>query len=348
MTSTLESVRLDINREIEHMLEQQRPLLLEISPALGPMFSQVENLLQGGKRLRPLFGYCGLRVAGGEWSVLNAKALTSLEFLQACALIHDDVMDDSKMRRGNLAVHEYFKEMHSTQTLRGNAYLYGIGSAILLGDLCLSWADELLMKATDFSSDVKELWDITRTELMAGQYLDLFAQSSLEPDTALLDSVITYKSAKYSVERPMHLGAALVRRDPMLEQTLSAYAIPLGKAFQLRDDILGVFGDEIETGKPSGDDIREGKYTMLISLALANSSETESEKLKSLLGKQALTEPDIAVARELLQQRALPEVEALIEKLTIESQNIVDTLETDTETKELMGQLIVMATARKQ
>jgi len=348
MTAALDSVRLDINREIEQMLQQQKPLLLGINPALGPMFSQVENLLQGGKRLRPLFGYCGLRVAGGEWNISHAKALTSLEFLQACALIHDDVMDDSKKRRGNLAVHEYFKESHSTEGLRGDAYLYGIGSAILLGDLCLSWADELLMKATNFSSDVKELWDITRTELMAGQYLDLFAQSSLEPDTTLLDSVITYKSAKYSVERPMHLGAALVRHDVSLERTLSAYAIPLGKAFQLRDDVLGVFGDEIETGKPSGDDIREGKYTMLISLALANSSETESEKLKSLLGDHSLSESDISTAREILQQHALPEVESLIEKLTREAQNVVDTLETDTETKELMRQLIVMATARKQ
>lgn len=183
---------------------------------------------------------------------------------------------------------------------------------------------------------------------MAGQYLDLYAQSSLQPDSSLLQTVITYKSAKYTVERPLHIGAALVRRDSLLEDSLSRYAIPLGKAFQLRDDVLGVFGNEVETGKPSGDDIREGKYTMLISLALSNADSIEAEKLHSVLGHRSASEQEIDDVRELLETRALPEVESLIEKLTDQAQDEVDTLETDDDTKDLMRQLIVLATARRQ
>lgn len=348
MAHVFEQIRLDVNREVSAMLAEQRPLVLSISPALEPLLDQLEILIRGGKRLRPLFGYCGLRVAGGTWNASHAKALASLEFLQACALIHDDVMDDSKTRRGNKAVHEFFKDAHETALLRGSAYLYGIGSAILLGDLCLSWADELLMKATNFSPDVKAVWDITRTELMVGQYLDLYTQSALTSTSEVLNTVITYKSAKYTIERPLHLGAALIQRDEALERSLSTYAIPLGKAFQLRDDVLGVFGDESETGKPSGDDIREGKYTMLISSALTHASSEELTFLQSVLGHREASQADIESVKDFLRRDALSEVETLIENLVRDASHAVDTLETDDETKELLRQLITMATARKQ
>lgn len=348
MALSLEQIRLDVSREVLAMLDEQRPQVLSISPELNPLLDQLETLISGGKRLRPLFGYCGLRVAGGSWSRSNAQALASLEFLQACALIHDDVMDDSKTRRGNKAVHEFFKDFHEDKNLRGSAYLYGIGSAILLGDLCLSWADELLMKATNYSPDVKSVWDITRTELMVGQYLDLVAQCAQSSTNDVLDTVITFKSAKYTIERPMHIGAALVKRDALRERALSQYAIPLGKAFQLRDDVLGVFGDELETGKPSGDDLREGKYTMLISSALSHASSAESSLIQSVLGNRDAPQANIDEVKVLLKRNALPEVESLIEKLVGDAHRAVDTLETDEETRDLLRQLITMATARKQ
>lgn len=348
MTSTINALRLDVNREVEAMLREQKPIVLNISPELEPLLSQLENMLQGGKRLRPLFGYCGLRVAGGTWNDSSARALAALEFLQACALIHDDVMDDSKTRRNNVAVHEYFKQDHESKKMRGNSYLYGIGSAILLGDLCLSWADQMLMLATDFSKDVKAVWDITRTELMAGQYLDLLAQTSSQVEPSALEVVMTYKSAKYTVERPMHIGAALVRRDKDLEASLSRYALPLGKAFQLRDDVLGVFGNEAETGKPSGDDIREGKYTMLISQALSRANSTEQQLFESVLGNSAATDSEIDEIKTLLDRYALLEIEVLIQKLAEEASQAVDTLETDTETQTVMRELVTLATARKQ
>lgn len=146
----------------------------------------------------------------------------------------------------------------------------------------------------------------------------------------------------------MHIGAALVKREEAREHALSQYAIPLGKAFQLRDDVLGVFGDESETGKPSGDDVREGKYTMLISSALAHASSSESALLQSVLGNREATQADIDNIKELLKRDALPEVESLIEKLVTDANQAVDTLETDDETKDLLRQLIIMATARKQ
>jgi geranylgeranyl diphosphate synthase type I len=329
------------------MISRQRPMLLEISNDLGPLIEQLETLLLGGKRLRPLFGYCGLKVAGGTWGVAEAKALASLEFLQACALIHDDVMDDSKTRRGNLAVHEFFKAQHESKSLAGDSYLYGIGSAILLGDLCLSWADEMLMEATNYSSDVKSLWDITRSELMAGQYLDLLAQSSNTNLESQLDTVMTFKSAKYTIERPLHIGAALVGRNTGREVALSAYAIPLGKAFQLRDDVLGVFGDESVTGKPAGGDLREGKRTMLIAFAESNASENDKIVLNRVLGNKMANEMDLAQAKDILAKISLPHIEERINELGQEAQSAVDTLHADADTKSLMRELITLAISRK-
>ncbi len=249
---------------VDQVLAHEQVALARVSEDLGPMIDALAALLAGGKRLRPAFCYWGWRGAGGPAESDDAalRAAASLEFLQACALIHDDVMDGSDTRRGLPSAHRRFAGVHRGAEWLGSPESFGVGAAILLGDLCLVWADEVLL-STDFPVQslrrAKTVYDDMRTELMAGQYLDLLEQARGGGSVERALTVVRFKSAKYTIERPLHLGAVLAGADAALIAAYSAYGLPLGEAFQLRDDILGVFGDPNETGKPAGDDLREGK-----------------------------------------------------------------------------------------
>ncbi len=245
-------------------------------------------------------------------------AATSLEFLQACALIHDDVMDGSDTRRGLPAVHQRFAGHHRDAAWFGDSSGFGVGAAILLGDLCLSWADQILFTCglpADAVRRAKPVYDEMRTELMAGQYLDLLEQARGGGSTERAMKVVNYKSAKYTIERPLHLGAALAGADEAVTRAYSDYGLPLGEAFQLRDDVLGVFGDPKETGKPAGDDLREGKRTVLIAKALEQASASQADFINEHLGDQALDAENIASLRSIIQETgALAAVEQHIEE----------------------------------
>ena len=223
------------------------------------------STLAGGKRLRPLFCRYGFLAAGGDphdrcW--LDVAA--GIELLHTFALLHDDVMDGSARRRGQPALHRSLDETHRRAGWRGEARRFGEGVGVLVGDLAFVCADRLVRAA---GAAVGAVWDELRIELMMGQYLDVVGarRGGLPVERALL--VARYKSGAYTVERPLHLGAALAGADADLVEAFSAFGRPLGEAFQLRDDLLGVFGDEAATGKPVGDDLREGKPTVLLALA---------------------------------------------------------------------------------
>ncbi len=308
-----------VQQVVDDMLGRQAPLLAGISPDLEPMVTATASLLAGGKRLRPAFCYWGWRGAHGDMGQ-DEQAMTaaaSLEFLQACALIHDDVMDGSDTRRGLPSAHRRFEELHRVNGWAGSMEAFGMGSAILLGDLCLSWADEVMMSSGFDDAALnraKVVYDEMRTELMAGQYLDLLEQvrGGGSVDRAL--RVVRYKSAKYTIERPLHLGAALAGAPTSIFQAYSDYGLPLGEAFQLRDDVLGVFGDPGQTGKPAGDDLREGKRTVLIALAAERADATASTTLRSLLGTSDLDLAGVDAIREILVDTgALADTEAMIE-----------------------------------
>ena len=287
------------------------------------MTDALSALLAGGKRLRPAFCYWGWRGAKDapdnlpELDDAALRAAASLEFLQGCALIHDDVMDGSDTRRGLPAAHRRFATVHRGSGWLGTSEDFGIGAAILLGDLCLSWADEVLLTSgmpSEALRRAKAVYDEMRTELMAGQYLDLLEQARGGGSVERAMQVVRYKSAKYTIERPLHIGAALAGADTSVFQAYSAYGLPLGEAFQLRDDVLGVFGDPQETGKPAGDDLREGKRTVLIAIASERADDHQAATLRAHLGDPALDADGVALLRAVIQDTgALADTEMMID-----------------------------------
>ena len=259
-------------------------MLEAVSEDLAPLADALVQLLAGGKRLRPAFCYWGHRAAGGADGEAIVNAAAALELFQACAIVHDDVMDGSDTRRGQPAAHRRFAALHRSRDWHGDPEAFGEGAAILLGDLCLSWSDEMLA-TSGFGPDELARGDRVfaemRSELMGGQYLDLLEQARGGGSVERALRVARYKSAKYTIEKPLHLGAALAGGGQEVLDGFSGYGLPLGEAFQLRDDLLGVFGDPAQTGKPAGDDLREGKRTALVAMALEAADDAQAELVRT-------------------------------------------------------------------
>jgi geranylgeranyl diphosphate synthase type I len=283
-----------VQERIRALLDGHRATWIAEQPALAALFDALDGFVAaGGKRLRPAFCYWGAVAAGAggdEPELLDTCA--ALELLHAFALIHDDVMDGSATRRGRPALHVRFASRHSASGWVGDSRRHGEGLAILAGDLAFVLADTLLDRAPP---EAQRLWHELRVELVAGQWVDVVAAASTERSPALARWVGRYKSGRYTVERPLHLGAALAG-DPRLCDAYSAFGEPLGEAFQLRDDLLGVFGDPSETGKPSGDDLREGKPTLLLALA-TSLAEPDDRGLIERVGSADLSDDDVMALR---------------------------------------------------
>jgi len=304
-----EALVASVTAELTDFLQSHTASLLEIDPDLGLLADAAGRaVLTGGKRLRPTFTYWGWRcvrpaAADGEASLIRAAA--SLELLHACALVHDDVMDASDTRRGQPAAHRAFAAEHHAHRWPGSADSFGTAGAILLGDLLLSWAEEMFTAAISQLPAARALqaeaqFDLMRTEVVAGQFLDVLAQTRGQFDSAESLRVVRFKTSKYTIERPLLLGAAAGGAGPATNEALSAYGLALGEAFQLRDDLLGVFGDPAETGKPAGDDLREGKRTLLIALAYENANPNQRAALVSAVGNPKLSDDDVVQLRDLL------------------------------------------------
>jgi geranylgeranyl diphosphate synthase type I len=279
----------------------------------APLESLRALVMGGGKRLRPAFCFWGYRAAGGgddDASVIEAGA--AFEMLQAFALVHDDVMDGSSTRRGFRTAHMAFGDRHDAAVWRGEARRFGEGVAILIGDLAHVYADRLMAGAPP---PVRSVWDELRIELNVGQYLDILGTARADTDLEGARRIARYKSGKYTIERPLHVGAAFAGRLEELQGALSAYGDPLGEAFQLRDDLLGAFGDEALTGKPVGDDLREGKPTPLLAVATTNADPTQASVLTDV-GRDDLDEGAVARIQEvLIATGAVESIEASIDTL---------------------------------
>jgi geranylgeranyl diphosphate synthase, type I len=354
VTSPLDAadLRARVQGIVDSTIARQTTLLTDVSPDLLPLVDAISALLSGGKRLRPAFAYWGWRGAGGN-PAEDTEAMTAaagLEFLQACALIHDDVMDGSDTRRGLPAAHRRFAGVHRDEQWLGSPEDFGVGAAILLGDLCLSWADEVIFGcsfAPNTLARAKGVYDEMRTELMAGQYLDLLEQARGGGSVDRALRVVRYKSAKYTIERPLHLGAALADASPDVSAAYSGYGLPLGEAFQLRDDILGVFGDPQETGKPAGDDLREGKRTVLMATAVERSSTEQASAIRRHLGDPGLDATGVEELRAIIRDTgALDHTEELIDQLLAQSLAALDTAPLDPQAREVLTGLAHAATRR--
>ncbi len=345
----LSRIRDRVGCALADFLGQQRAVLGDIGPDMLPWLSAITELLAGGKRLRPAFCSWGWRAAGGEDCLEILAAAAALELLHASALVHDDVIDASDTGRGRPSVHRRFVARHCAGGWRGSADSFGTAAAILIGDLLLAWTDQLFRTSGLPPAALRRgqpVLDAMRAELICGQYLDLLGQfeSDGTVDSAL--RVVRYKSAKYTVERPLHLGAALAGPDGPAA-AFTRYGVPVGVAFQLRDDVLGVFGDPEQTGKPAGDDLREGKRTVLVALARERSSPAQRDLLERRLGDQLLGEAGVQEVRSVLSDTgALAECERMIGFSVAEALAALEDAPITAEAKRALTELAVAATAR--
>ncbi|MEV4539120.1 polyprenyl synthetase family protein [Asanoa sp. NPDC049518] len=311
-------LRARFDAELAAFLERQDPDWPDGAPR-GVFTTLHRFVLAGGKRLRPLFCYWGWRSAGGADGAPIIAAAAALELFHAFALIHDDIMDGSDRRRGEPSVHRLFADLHTRSSWRGDPASYGRNTALLCGDLCAAWADQMFHECGLNAEQVHQgygVFAIMRTEVIAGQYLDLVSGVG-DGSVASALTVIRMKAARYTVTRPLQIGAALAGADQEALAALAAFGDPLGDAFQLRDDVLGVFGDPAVTGKSILDDLREGKPTVMMALARGSADRDQQRRLKELFGNPDLDPDGAAELRQvIIDTGALSRIEQMIKVRT--------------------------------
>lgn len=313
----------------------------EVDPDLAVPFTALrEYVLSGGKRLRPAFCYWAFLGAGGDPDdpvVIDAGA--ALEMLHTAALVHDDIIDGSDTRHGADTVHVRLAGLHRSRNWSGRPERFGEGAAIVVGDLALVYSSRLIAGAPRRAADV---FEEMRLEVNVGQYLDILgaAEGMSVPGeiaAARARRICRYKTAKYTIERPLHLGAALAAPDRLadLAGPLSAFGLPLGEAFQLKDDLLGVFGDPGLTGKPVGDDLREGKPTLLAGLAASR-----QPRFAQRFGAGDLTEDEVHDLQTMIEETgARAEVEKAVADLVARSEDALGSLPLTGEAVQALGEL---------
>lgn len=287
-----------------------------------PLNDLADFVAAGGKRIRPAYCHWGFVAGGGDPSGDGSlAACCAVELLQAFALVHDDVMDGSPTRRGKPTVWATYIERHRAGDWQGEARRFGEAAAILVGDIAMVMADRQ-MGGVDVPTRV--VWDRLRTELNFGQYLDVVGTARGDVSAAMARTIIRNKTAGYTIVRPLQLGAALAG-SPELGDALEAHGRPLGMAFQLRDDMLGAFGDSTKTGKPVGDDLREGKPTVMLALARDAADDNQLRVLDRV--GPAVTDDDVAAIQQVMADTgAVAQVEDEIERLLDDALTAIDAL----------------------
>jgi len=345
--------RTGIEATLQEFVDGQAAWLAELGEDAQRLVEHARVSVSGGKRFRASFCWWGHLAVREPVEPTEAAALlracASLELLHASALVHDDYMDASDVRRGRPATHRAFEALHRERGWSASPEQYGAAAAILLGDLLLSWSDELLRTCglpPDRVLDALGYFDLTRTEVVTGQFLDVSAQARGTIDVETAMRVVRYKSAKYSIERPLHIGAALAGASAPVLDHLSRFGLPLGEAFQLRDDLLGVFGDPEVTGKPAGDDLSEGKRTVLIALALEALDGADRETLDRSLGRPLDADQVAGLQALITTSGADEQVEQMITTLTERALEALDAAPVRDEAREVLRDLAAAATQR--
>lgn len=342
-----------VHRELTRFLNEASAEIRVAEPGFAYAADALADfVLGGGKRLRPTFAWWAWRGAGGDPAHAEGvlRAVSSLELVQACALIHDDLIDSSDSRRSRPTVHVAFARHHTSRGWLGSPGAFGLASAVLIGDLALAWADDMFSTAGLPPANLaaaRPAWQAMRTEVLAGQYLDVRTQATgdTSPEAAL--RVSRLKTAAYTVQRPLHLGAALAGANQEQIDALLAFGADLGVAFQLRDDLLGIFGDPSVTGKPAGDDLREGKRTLLVALGLQLGTARQAAIVTKAVGDATLSEPDVADVRAaLITCGAVAAVEGRIDDLTRSALTALRTAQLAGPAEERLTELAGKATQR--
>jgi geranylgeranyl diphosphate synthase type I len=339
---SLRAIAERVERRLDGFLDAELRRWAALDHDLVEPMSEISRLvLTGGKRLRPAFCHWAFVGAGGDPddpAVVDAGA--AFELMHAFALFHDDVMDDAASRRGDPTTHTVFAERHTAAGWAGEPRRFGEGVAILIGDLAFVYSDQLLGVANPVAWRV---WNELRIELNVGQVLDILGSVARVRDLERAEQICRYKSGKYTVERPLHLGAALAAPDRYEELSagLSAYGLPLGDAFQMRDDVMGAFGDPVTTGKPVGGDLREGKPTPLLARAFAAADPAQRRVLDGV-GEPGLSDDDVVGIQEVIVATgALDDLEATIDRLAESAVAALDRVAIDGDAR---SELVALAT----
>ena len=346
------SFRAEIESTLLEFVAAQARWLDDLGPDAQALVEHARTSVSGGKRFRAAFCWWGHQAVADTPTDESAllRACASLELLHASALVHDDYMDASDVRRGRPATHRAFEQLHRERGWSASAEQYGASAAILLGDLLLSWSDEMLRTCglpAERVIDALGYFDLTRSEVVAGQFLDVSAQARGAADVDTAMTVLRYKSAKYSIERPLHIGASLACASAEQIGQLTRFGLPLGEAFQLRDDLLGVFGDPSVTGKPAGDDLIEGKRTVLVALALDALPTADAKVLDAALGTQ-LTADEVAGLCALIDgSGARLQVEDVITQLTDRSLSALAAADLNDHARSVLAGLAGQVTQRR-
>ena len=345
-----------ITDQLRGYLQERRRAAAYIGPEYSALTAALEEfVLGGGKRLRPAFAYWGWRAVTDHRDADKPDVLrlfAALEMLHACALVHDDVIDDSATRRGMPTVHVRFAGVHRASGWRGSADQFGASAAILLGDLALVWADDIVA-TVDLPADahrrVQRVWADIRTEVLGGQYLDIVAEASGADSIASAMLVNTFKTASYTVSRPLQLGVAAAADRPDVGSVFHEFGTDLGVAFQLRDDVLGVFGNPAVTGKPAGDDLRSGKRTVLLAEAVERADHTDpaaAELLRASIGTKLSDERVLELCDVIKAVGALDAVESRIETLTRRALDVLTTAPIAAQAKAGLSELAQLVSNR--
>lgn len=346
-------LEVDVARRVTDALlayiEGERTVL---DPEAQPLLDELEALVSsGGKRLRPRFCYWGHRAAGGSDGEEIVRAGAALELLHTMALIHDDVMDRSSLRRNRASTFRALAELSAGVEHRGDPKRFGASAAILTGLLGFVLADRLF-NAVDFPVDRKraagDRYDRMRAHAIAGQYLDLLAAHRGVADEPTARRIASLKSGRYSVADPLAIGGLFVTDDDEVISSLDAYGVPLGEAFQIRDDILGLFGDPVVTGKDRDGDVREGKQTVLLARARAAATHAQRTVLDDVVGNADATLEDVDLVRDVVVDTgALAGAERLVEELAAEATQAIENAPLDTDAIKALVALAQDATVRR-
>lgn len=323
----LEGFREKLDRELHGWLEAKRqaaagsPEVLDLIDGVGQL------VVQGGKRVRPALVYHAYRACGGAADAEVLPLALSTELLHTYLLIHDDIMDHAEVRRGQPAAHVRFRNAHRQRGFHGDARDFGLSVAILLGDLAHTWAVELASCAAANRPELARCFAAMSEEVIGGQYLELLVAQRRAAKEEELTRVLRLKSGRYTAERPVQLGAILAGAGPETVAGLSSYGAAVGEAFQLQDDLLGMFGKAETVGKPVGDDLREGKFTFLIHHALSAATAEQREVLEEALGDPGVTAGEVERVQRILEATgARARVEGMINERLLSARQALEGL----------------------
>ncbi|MFE7837076.1 polyprenyl synthetase family protein [Streptomyces sp. NPDC057474] len=335
-----------IDDTLHGFLADEADHLLAIDADLKPVAERLQLAAGRGKRLRAAFCYWGWRAAGQPDSEALVRAAASMELVHAAAMVHDDLIDDSPLRH-NLPTAHIALQAPLRGRPRGRAGARSL--AMLVGDYLMALAGQLFVTSGlpgAYLARARPLWAALARELIAGECLEILRTGS-RPDTDASLKVIRYKTAKYTVEQPLLLGGLLAGAGLSLRKGLSSYGLPLGEAFQLRDDLLGLFGDPERTGKASLDDLRTHRPTALLAETWQAADQAQREELRLVLGRRDLSGEHLHQVRTLMTELKAPQrIEQMIRVRVEEAARALDDLDVPPPARRALSNLANSATAR--